>query len=288
MRLVIRSSFLVALCVIALQRSAASAQEKKYLDFDDAYAEAARSARRGDYPAAVAPLEAALGLAKDDAQRKKAYEALVPAYRLQPEIDKLFAAQEFIIRHTERRAGRSIAAREVASFAYTRGKLDATIERYDAQLKKDPNDPAALSILTAIFTQVRRDTSRGTELKQRLEELDRDLARQLAERLEKDAEVAPRTSGWHLKDAATAWLEAGDKTKAVATAKKSAAGPAENRNQQLTQMWHEGLGDVFLQTGEPQLAISHFEVALANTDQPITKKGLEKKLAEARGVASTK
>jgi hypothetical protein len=54
--------------------------------------EAGRHVRRGDYPAAVAPLEAALKLAKDDGQRMKAYQALVPAYQLLPEIDKLLAA----------------------------------------------------------------------------------------------------------------------------------------------------------------------------------------------------
>src|SRR5438874_11014102 len=141
MRYSIRSSVLTvvsALCIVAAGELTARAQEK-YTDFNDAYAVAARLVRKGDYPAAVAPLEAALMLAKDDADRKKAYEALVPAYRLQPEIDKMLVAQEFIIRHTDRRAGRSIAAREVASFLLTRGKLDAAIERYDAQLKKDPN-----------------------------------------------------------------------------------------------------------------------------------------------------
>src|SRR5205085_854823 len=104
--------------------------------------------------------EAALGLAKVDAQRLKAYQALVPAYRQSSEIDKMLAAQEFIIRHTDRRAGRSIAARDVVSFAFQRGKLDAITERYDAQLQKNPKDPAALSILAAIFTQTKRGDPR--------------------------------------------------------------------------------------------------------------------------------
>ena len=77
-------------------------------------------------------------------------------------------------------------------------------------------------------------------------------------------------------------------SKALAIAKKAADGPPESRDQQLAQMWHEGLGDVFLQTGQPQLAITHFEAAIANTDQPVTKQGLEKKLAEARGTAGSK
>ena len=69
---------------------------------------------------------------------------------------------------------------------------------------------------------------------------------------------------------------------------ESAAGPPEQRTGILTHQWHEGLVDVFLQSGEPQLAIAHFEAALAATDQPVLRKGIEKKLAEARGVAAAK
>src|SRR3989442_284500 len=152
----------------------------------------------------------------------------------------------FKVRLPMRYSIRSAVEREVASFLLARGELDAGISRYDAELKKNPNDPAAFSILTAIFTQAKRNDPRGPELQRQLDYLDRDLARQLAERLEKDAQVAPRTSSRHLKDAATAWLEAGDKTKALAAAKKSAAGPAENRTGILAMQWNEGLGDVFL------------------------------------------
>jgi tetratricopeptide (TPR) repeat protein len=262
--------------------------QEKYKDFDDAFIDAARYVRKGDYPAAVAPLEAALGMAKDDSQRMKAYEALVPAYRQSPDIDKMLAAQEFVIRHTDRKAGRSLAARDVASYLFTRGKLDAGIQRYDGLLKQNPKDPAALTILTMIYTQSKRNDPRGPTLKLQLDELDRELSRQLAERLEKDAESAPRTSASHLKDAATAWLEAGDKTKALAAAKKSVAGPPEQRTPILAYHWRSGLGDVFLQTGEPQLAISQFEAALASTDQPALKKSVEKKLSEARGSDKSK
>jgi len=280
-------SSIFCVCLAAACGAPTSAQEK-YSDYEDAMIAAGRFLRKNDYPSAVPPLEAALTLAKDDAQRLKVYQALVPAYRQQPEIDNVLKAQEFIIRHTDRRAGRSLAAGSVVSFAFQRGKLDAITERYDGQLQQNPKDPAALTILSSIYTQTKRNDPRTPALKQQLNEIDRDLARQLAQRLEKDAETTPRTSAWLLKDASTAWLEAGDKPKALATAKRSAGGAPENRNQQLTQMWHEGLGDVFLQTGEPQLAITHYEVAIANTEQPVTKQGLEKKLAEARGTAASK
>src|SRR5437773_547867 len=120
-----------------------AAAQEKYSDYDDAMIAAGRFLRKNDYPSAVPPLEAALTLAKDDAQRLKVYQALVPAYRQQPEFEKMLTAQEFIIRHTDRRAGRSLSARDVFSFAYRLGKLDAISERYDAQLKQNPKDPAA-------------------------------------------------------------------------------------------------------------------------------------------------
>src|SRR5206468_217303 len=123
-------SGICCICLAAAYAADATAQEK-YSDYDDAMIAAGRFLRKNDYPSAVPPLEAALTLAKDDAQRLKVYQALVPAYRQQPEIDKLLTAQEFIIRHTDRRAGRSLAAGSVASFAYQRGKLDAVTERYD-------------------------------------------------------------------------------------------------------------------------------------------------------------
>jgi len=270
--------------------AATAPAQEKYSDYDDAMIAAARFLRKNDYPSAVPPLGAALALAKDDAQRLKTYQALVPAYRQQPEIDNMLKAQEFIIRHTDRKAGRSLAAQSVASFAFQRGKLDAVTQRYDAQLQQKPKDPAALTILTAIYSQSKRNDPRTPMLKAQLDVLDSDLAAQLAQRLENDALAAPRTASWHLKDAASAWLEAGDKAKAIATAKKSAAGPPENRNEQLTLMWHQGLGDVFLQSGDPQLAIAHFEAALSLTagNLAYAKQGLEKKLAEARGAAATK
>jgi len=278
----LEKNVLCGLCLVGWCFAPVCAQEK-YKNFDDAMSAGVRLLRGEQKEAAIEPLESAVKLAPDEAKRLRAYEALVPAYRTLPEIDKMLAAQEYIIRHSDRRAGRSQAARDLASFLFQRGKLDLAIERYEAELKKNAKDPAALTVLTTIFTQAKRNDPRGPELKTQLDGLDRELAAALAQRLEKDAETAPRIASWLLKDAATAWLEAEDKGKALAAAKKSAAGAPEQRSQILTYQWHNGLGDVFLQTGEAQLAVAQFEAALANTDQPALRKGVEKKLAEARG-----
>jgi tetratricopeptide (TPR) repeat protein len=278
---------ITALCALACCLTAAYGQEN-FNSFNDAMNAGARLVRDQQYAASQAPLEAALKLAADDRQRLRAYQALLPAYRQLPEIDKMLEAQEFIIRHTERWAGRSLAARDLASFLHQRGKTDTGIQRYEARLKEDAKDIAAVSVLAVIYTRTKRDPQRGPELTGRLEALDRELSVALAQRLEQDAQAAPQTAASLLKDAATVWLEAGDKAKALAAAKKSLDSLPESRSDILVLQWREGLGDVLLETGEPQLAAIQFEAALAATSNPALRRGPEKKLAQAKDAAAKK
>ena len=46
-------------------------------------------------------------------------------------------------------------------------------------------------------------------------------------------------------------------------AKKSAASAPEKRSMLLTYFWHRGVADVFLDSGEPALAIPHYQQAIA-------------------------
>lgn len=274
----------ILIVLLAALQLPASAQEK-YKDYRDAFSQGVKLLREKQFAAAQAPLEAALKLASSDDQRKNTYEALVPVYRQLPEIDKMLEAQEFTIPHTERRAGRANAARDLASFLHQRGKTDVAIARYDGKLQKDPKDIVALNVLAIIYTRLKEDDLQGAKYTQRLDEANREIASKLAERLEKEAEAAPQTAAFLLKDAATAWLEADDKPKALAAAKKSAASPPEERTNLLVYYWRDGLGDVFLATGEPALAIPHFEAAIAATTIAGQKQSTEKKLAEAKAAA---
>jgi len=278
---------LILLAVAALLPSASFSQDK-YKSYDDAFSQGARLLRDMQYAAAQEPLEAALKLAADDKQRLRVYQALIPVYRQLPAIDKMLEAQEFIIPHTERKAGRSLAASDLASFLHQRGKTDEAVTRYEARFAKDAKDIVAVTVLKNIYTRVKRDAERGPTLTQRLDELDRELSSQLAQRLEKQAETAPQTAASVLKDAASAWLEAGDNPKALAAAKKSAASPPESRSELLVFYWRDGLGDVFLATGEPGLAIPHFEAALASTNIAGYRTATEKKLAEAKAAVAKK
>lgn len=268
---------LAALCLA----SVAAGQE--YKTYDEAMREGARLLRDRQFTAAQKPLEAALALAADDAARMRVYQALLPAYRQLPEIEKMLEAQEFILRNAQQRAPRSLAGRDVASFLHQRGKLDEGIKRYEEQLKKEPEDVAALAILSAAYRLQRNN--RGQELARRMDEVERKLARQIAERHERDAQAAPRLQAWHYKDAALAWLEAEDNGKALEAAKKSAASPPEERTTILAYYWRDALGDVFLKTGEPQLAASQFQAAIPNAPAQPQRESVEKKLAEAKAAA---
>jgi tetratricopeptide (TPR) repeat protein len=276
------SAFVSMLCLLLLCGSLAAQDYKSY---SDAMRAAAPLVRDRQYAAAQTTLEAALALATDDRDRLRAYQAIVPAYRLLPQPDKMYEAQEFVIRHTDRRTGRSLPARDLASFLHQRGQTDAAIARYQEVLKTDPDDIAAVTVLAAIYSQARRDMAKAAEFAERQSALDKKLATEEAERLESDATGAPRTAAAIYKDAAAAWIEAGDKARAVAAVQKSLASPPEERNDQLVYFWRRGLGDALLAAGEPADAILQFEAALKVVAIEGYRKDTEKQLAAAREAA---
>jgi len=275
----------IALVVILLSTLSFNLLAEEFNSAREAYNAGVRKLRNKETAASQQPLEAALRLAEDDAFRIKCYEALMPAYRLSSEIDKMVEACEFIMSHSRTTAHRSNTSRALVSFLRERGKLDAAVDRYESQLKDNTNDIVALQVLTLVYTRVNRNADRAEELKDHLALLDRDAARKRAEQFEKDAADAPRLEAWNWKEAAVAWLEADDPARAKAAAKKSMSSAPEVRSTVLTQYWHEALGDVFLKVGEPKLAIEQFETAITVAISEIHKKGFEKKLAEAKEAA---
>ena len=277
-----------ALMAVALLFPGILVAQDSFRTFDEAYSAGARLIRNEQFAEAQAPLEAALKLAADDKERLKAYRALVPSYRQLAEIDKMLEAQEFVLRHTDGKASRSLPASDLASFLHQRGKTDVAIARYEAALAADANDIAALGVLAVIYGRTKRDKVRGGEFAKRLEAADKQLARKHAEQLEKDAESAPRTAATILKDAAAAWIEADDKPRALAAAKRSLASLPEDRGDLLVYFWRRGLGDAFLAAGEPAQAIEQFKAALAVVTIDGYRKDTEKQLADAQAAAAKK
>lgn len=277
----------LAFLVAAIAPSVLTAQES-YQSHNEAFAAGAKFLRTQEFAKAQAPLETALKLSADDQQRLKTYRALVQPYRQLAEIDKMLEAQEFIIRKTDGKLGRASAAGDLASFLHQRGKTDAAIVRYDELLKTDSKEIAALTVLSAIYSRTKRDRAKASDFTARLAAADKALARAWAQRLEKDAEAAPRTAATILKDAAAAWIEADDKPAAVAAAKKSLASLPEDRDDLLVYFWRRGLGDVFLAAGEPAQAIPQFEAALAVVKIDGYRQDTEKQLAAAKAAATNK
>jgi tetratricopeptide (TPR) repeat protein len=114
-------------------------------------------------------------------------------------------------------------------------------------------------------------------------------AKKFKEGAELYQQIAPldeKLAAWHWKEAASAWLKAGEHKKALAAAKQSDASPPEARNDQLAHFWHRGLADVFLAAGEPKIAILHYEKAIQKTNIQGYIDDCKKSLAEAKAKAA--
>jgi len=296
----------LALVVLLCRVPSASAAEAAYQTADEAYGVGAAHYNARNYAASRAPFEAALKLAPDDAFRVKVYEALLASYRQDGTPAKMVEACEFIITHTNQAAKQSLTRRELLSFLHERGKIDEYITWHEGILQKDPKQRLSIYLLSEIYAQVKRDPQRAAAMTERLAALDgaagkpQDIQQtaQLAQQYVKSGkpkegaelfeQIAPqdaKLAAWHWKEAALAWLAAGQKEKALAAAKQSVAAAPETRSDLLTHFWRRGLGDVFLKTGEAKLAIPQYEAAIEKTTIDGYRKDCQKSLEEARKLA---
>jgi len=300
----LRAALLFA--ALAAAAGGAAAQDGKYKTYKEAYAAGAKAVREGNLAAAREPLEAAAKLAATDREKLEAHRALLIPYRELQEVEPMQTAAEFIISASTQSAERSLTRSAVLSFVQKRGKMDAAIAGYEARLAKDPDDRVALYLLAEAYATYKKDAARAADRGARLAAAEKkagkpedaaELARLAvqyvkAEKLKEGAELFeklapndPKLEAWHLKEAAAAWLKAGEKAKAIADARKSAAGAPEARTAALTYFWHRGLGDVFLEAGEPKEAVPQYVQALAATTIDGYIKDTKAKLAQARSAA---
>lgn len=278
------ASFLVL--VLSIQTVVA---EETYRSAREAYGAGVRLFNSRQYAASQAPFEAALKLMPDMRLQMNVHDALFSVYRETAQVDKAVASAEFLIRNYDRRAGRFVNSNRLAGFLLSQGKTDAQIARYEAVLKQTPDDLAALGVLSQIYARgLHANPARHAEVSAKLEETERALAKKLAETLEADAAQKPMETAFLLKDAAQVWLEAGDKKRALETAKLSQASPAEARTNILTYQWHTGLGDVFAECGEKSLALKAYEAALAASPSDPLKKPVQTKIDALNGATKSK
>lgn len=288
------------------QNNPGKADDGKYTNADEAYSIGAVLYNARNFAGSQEPFEAALRLAPDDKYRVKVYRALLGAYRQLPEIDKFVDAVDFIISKSDSAAERSLARTDLLSFVHQRGKTNDLAKRYEAVLAKDDKNVTALYVLSELYADLKRDAKRSAELLERLAKVSADggeplnvaasakLAQQYvkqskykegAELFEKIAPLDTGLAAWHWKEAAQAWVKAKDKTRALAAAKASVAAGPEKRGELLLHFWHRALGQVFVEVGEPGLAIEHFEAAIANTKIEGYIKDCQGELAAAKSAA---
>jgi tetratricopeptide (TPR) repeat protein len=286
--------------------NAATARGEDYKTYREAHAAGAKAVKAGNLAAAREPFEAAAKLATTDREKLDAYRSLLVPYRELQEVAPMQTAAEFIITHSKQSAERSLTRSAMLSFVHKRGKTDDVVAGYETRLEKDPADQTALYLLTELYATFKKDPVRAVDRGAKyLEAVKKagllpDLTEQakLAElyvRADRPKEGAAlfeviaagdaKMEAWHWKEAAVAWLKAGDKAKAVASARKSAAATPEARSDLLTYFWRRGLGDVFLDAGEPKDAIAQYEGALGATKNEGYVKATKEKLALARKAA---
>lgn len=251
----------------------------------EAKAAAATHLRSRNFAAAQAPLEAALKLTpeSDTKERSEIYRTLMASYRLLPEPDKMLEAVEYIQTHSESQAERSLVANDLASFMHQRGKLEQAVSRYEERLKKDPQDPTALAVLSIIYKRTRDDKkARGQELEAALQKLNTQRATAKAEKLSVSADTVPAAAASAWKDVAKAWLEAGNKDQARIAINRSRTATPESRSTVITMFWHEGVAEVLGELGETADAIKAYEAAVAAAPNDVLKKSMQAKLDKFR------
>ena len=285
----IRQTCLMICCLVfSLFASIQSSQADSYSSADEAWKIGVVYYNSREYAKATEPMEAALKMAEEsDVEfRLKIHRALLACYRLVPDMKKMANSVEYIVEHSESTAEKSLTRTSYMSYLHQRGLVDDAVKRYEKTLNKDENDIVALYLLSEIQSRLQNAPEKSIELTKRLNKLTgveetidvRENARlasqhmrarqykEAAELYEKIGDLDESLAAWHWKEAATAWLKLGENEKALAAAKRSEDTAGEKRTEQLTHFWHRALGDVFLATGEPKLAIPHFKKAIETTN----------------------
>lgn len=282
--------------------------DSKYSSFEEAMTAGVAYLNLKEYSKSREPFEAALKLAPDDTARVRIHRALLPAYRQESDWQLGAGALEFIIAHSDQDAERSLARTELMGFLHARGKTDDAIKRYEGRLKKS-NDEAALYILIEIYSRLKSDAQRASVLLEQWDALKRKSGQEMkvvdaaklageyvkqkkfqqgAELFEKTAPRDAKLAAWHFKEAAAAWVKAGNKERAIAAAKAAEEAEPEKRGELLEHFWHRGLADVFFDCGEYGRSIPHYEQAIAKTMIAGYVKDCQVRLAQAKAKVEKK
>lgn len=272
---------MVATCLVA----DAAWGQAQYGSAREAYAAGAKLYNMRKYAECREPFEAALKLSDDLPFKVRIYRTLMQPYRQLPEIDKMLEATEFIFEHGESAVEKSLIARDLASFAHQRGKTEEIADRYEKRLKQAPEDRPALYTLTQLYDRAQPNPARRNELQLVLKKVQQLDEAELARKFENLAVAQPTVATRHWKDAAAAWLRAGERQNAIAATEKAEATGPESANDLLAHQWHRAMGDIYMGLDEPRKAIPHFEKAIEKTTIAGYLKDCKESLAKARAAA---
>lgn len=308
MRCCLALSLTVSLLGLApLARAAETTAAASFPTAQAAFEAGTAALRSMDLVKAREALEQGLKLSPDPTLKGRIYRTLRTPYRALPDVDLYVTAEEYIIRNPQSPAERSVSRGALVSHVTARARAREVAERFETQLKSDPDDRTALYVLSGFYAGSLKQPQRAVELTERLlalnkkqgETPDLELSVQLAQQYlkvdrpkdaaelyEKLAALDPGQSPWCLKDAAAAWLKANDKPHALAAAKTAAAGAPDTRSGLLTHFWHRGLGEVFLAVGEPALAVPQLQKAVDTATIEGYKQDCARLLEEARKLSA--
>lgn len=272
-----------------------SLMAQEYATAREAFSVGAAFYNAGSYAKAQAPMEAAIQFSEDVEFRVECYRALLASYRLLEKGDKMATAVDYILEHSQR---------SYLSFLHQRGLAEEAAKRNEERYKANAQDAVALSMLVELYGQLLDKPDRAAELTKQLQVLvppdpknpldvlkQAELGRQLtkagkhqeaAKLYEKIAPMDPKLAAWHWKEAAAAWMKEKQTDKAQLAALESSKCEPERRNDQLTYFWSRQLANILVETGEYELAIRHYELALEKTTIDGYKKDTQAKLDEAR------
>jgi tetratricopeptide (TPR) repeat protein len=282
-----RYCWLSVLAAVLLWTPLQAQETKDFQTPKEAYEVGLTFLRSKNLAKAQAALEAAAAMKPDAKLNQKILRALLQSYHKEEDYSKHKTTMEAVIRDPTSPAEKYVSRINLFSFLQARKKVEEAVEQYEEMLRKDRNDRTLLYILSGLYAEALRDPARAAAITERLAHATREatgkvdaqtteqLARQYVQagRTKDGAELYETLAGddangksMHLKDAASAWLKAGEPDKAKAAAKRAAAAGPDQRSPLLTHFWHRHLGEVFLATGENRLAVEHLQKAIDNTN----------------------
>jgi tetratricopeptide (TPR) repeat protein len=290
---------------LVLMAASAAAQDLKFDNYRSAMSAAAGLYNSGNLTASKPAFEAALEMARNDFEKKRALEPLVKVYAETGEFDRMFETAEKVVTLETHKASVSMAVRNLLGNCQRKNQLDAFKKRYEEQAAKKQDERLPIHMLSGYHNLVTRDFGKQAEYIEKLVALDTKdskpadaelmadlafayrLARQnekAATLYEATAELSKDLQSWCHMEAAVAWQQAGNMDKALAAANKAhEAGPDAKAKQSLYR-WHRSLGDVFLAGKQKEQAVKQLTAAGESAPIDAYKKQCADLLAQAQAL----